>query len=295
MVRNMKTPFFLSVLAAFTASAHANTGAGACLVDPLTNVQVSSQYGKYRAGEGGTVHQGHDLVPKNRAQKEIYASAEGEVVFVGFRGGAYGNMIAIKRTNAGAQTGDFILYKHIKNSFYVKKGDMVKPGQHIGYYSGTKNSVVMKKGDQYDPHLHFEYMVQKSRAQQYEYNPDTRRAFAKFMTLGRKTSGDNKLVNLSSSRYYTDPTPYLCNDWPMTNPSNTGYGFKPIRAQYNFILAKLGQSGFEVGGVPNNVVNGDAPSTAEYSVAMACSDLEMNQLATQNPAASEPVASAPKG
>ena len=59
-------------------------------------------------------------------------------MFVGFRGGAYGNMIAIKRTNAGAQTGDFILYKHIKNSFYVKKGDMVKPGQHIGYYSGTK-------------------------------------------------------------------------------------------------------------------------------------------------------------
>lgn len=121
MVRNIKTPLFLSVIAALAASAHANTGAGACLVDPLENVQVSSQYGKYRSGEGGTVHQGHDIVPKKRAQEQIYAAAEGEVVFVGFRGGAYGNMIAIKRTNAGPQTGDFILYKHIKNSFKVKK------------------------------------------------------------------------------------------------------------------------------------------------------------------------------
>lgn len=291
MVRNIKTPLFLSVIAALAASAHANTGAGACLVDPLENVQVSSQYGKYRSGEGGTVHQGHDIVPKNRAQKQIYAAAEGEVVFVGFRGGAYGNMIAIKRTNAGPQTGDFILYKHIKNSFKVKKGDMVKPGQHIGYYSGTKFSATDDRG--YDPHLHFEYMVQKSRAQQYEYNPTSRKIVGRFMTLGKKTTGDNKLVALSNSRYYTDPTPYLCNDWPMTNPKNTGYGFKTIREQYNFILAKLGQSGFEVGGVPNNVVNGDAPSSAEYSVAMACSDLEMALLSNPNSTASEPTASAP--
>ena len=292
----MKTPIFLSVIAGIAASAHANTGAGAgaCLVDPLENVQVSSQYGKYRKGEGGTVHQGHDLVPKNRAQKQIYASAEGEVVFVGFRGGAYGNMIAIKRTNAGAQTGDFILYKHIKNSYNVKKGDIVKPGQHIGYYSGTKNSEVMKKGDQYDPHLHFEYMVQKSKAQQYEYNPDARRIVGRFMTLGSKTAGDNKLVALSASEYYTDPTPYLCNDWPMTNPKNTGYGFKTIREQYNFILSKLGQSGFEVGGVPNNVVSGNAPGSAEYSIAMGCADLEIALLSNQNSAASEPGASAPK-
>lgn len=291
----MKTPIFLSVIAGIAASAHANTGAGAgaCLVDPLENVQVSSQYGKYRKGEGGTVHQGHDLVPKNRAQKQIYASAEGEVVFVGFRGGAYGNMIAIKRTNAGAQTGDFILYKHIKNSYNVKKGDIVKPGQHIGYYSGTKNSEVMKKGDQYDPHLHYEYMVTKNRAQQYEYDPDVRRVVGRFMHLGKKGSGDIKIAAFNSAKYYTDPTPYICNNWTMKTPSNTGYGFKTIREQYNFILAKLGQSGFEVGGVPNNVVNGDAPSSAEYSVAMACSDLEMALLSNPNSTASEPTASAP--
>lgn len=168
---------------------------------------------------------------------------------------------------------------------------MVKPGQHIGYYSGTKFSATDDRG--YDPHLHFEYMVQKSRAQQYEYNPTSRKIVGRFMTLGKKTTGDNKLVALSNSRYYTDPTPYLCNDWPMTNPKNTGYGFKTIREQYNFILAKLGQSGFEVGGVPNNVVNGDAPSSAEYSVAMACSDLEMALLSNPNSTASEPTASAP--
>ena len=151
----MKTPIFLSVIAALAASAlaHANTGAGACLVDPLDNVTVSSQYGKYRKDIGATVHQGYDLVnakvTSDWNSKQIYASAEGEVVYVGFRAGSYGNMIAIKRTNAGAQTGDIILYKHVRNSYKVKKGDIVKPGQHIGYYSGTKNSEVMKKGDQY--------------------------------------------------------------------------------------------------------------------------------------------------
>lgn len=291
----MKTPIFLSVIVALAASAHANTGAGACLVDPLENVQVSSQYGKYRSGEGGTVHQGYDLVPKNRAQKQIYASAEGEVVFVGFRAGAYGNMIAIKRTNAGAQDGDFILYKHIKNSYHVKLGDKVKPGQHIGYYSGTKNSEVMKVGDQYDPHLHFEYMVQKSKAQQYEYNPDTRRVVGRFMTLGGKTAGDNKLVALSASKYYTDPTPYLCNDWPMLNSAKTGFGFKTTREQYNFILSKLGQSGFQVGGVPNNVVSGAAPSSAEYSIAMGCAALEQALLSPNSGSESNSSASSPQG
>ena len=295
----MKTPIFLSVIAALAASAlaHANTGAGACLVDPLDNVTVSSQYGKYRKDIGATVHQGYDLVNAKVSSdwnsKQIYASAEGEVVYVGFRAGSYGNMIAIKRTNAGAQTGDIILYKHVRNSYKVKKGDIVKPGQHIGYYSGTKNSEVMKKGDQYDPHLHYEYMVTKNRAQQYEYDPDVRRVVGRFMHLGKKGSGDIKIAAFNSAKYYTDPTPYICNNWTMKTPSNTGYGFKTIREQYNFILAKLGQSGFEVGGVPNNVVNGDAPSSAEYSVAMACSDLEMALLSNPNSTASEPTASAP--
>lgn len=295
----MKTPIFLSVIAALAASAlaHANTGAGACLVDPLDNVTVSSQYGKYRKDIGATVHQGYDLVnakvTSDWNSKQIYASAEGEVVYVGFRAGSYGNMIAIKRTNAGAQTGDIILYKHVRNSYKVKKGDIVKPGQHIGYYSGTKNSEVMKKGDQYDPHLHYEYMVTKNRAQQYEYDPDVRRVVGRFMHLGKKGSGDIKIAAFNSAKYYTDPTPYICNNWTMKTPSNTGYGFKTIREQYNFILSKLGQSGFEVGGVPNNVVSGNAPGSAEYSIAMGCADLEIALLSNQNSAASEPGASAP--
>ena len=252
------------------------------MVDPLENVKVSSQYGKFRPHLGETVHQGFDLVPSVSGKTQVYATAEGEVVFVGFRAGSYGNMIAIKRTNAGAQTGNFILYKHLRNSFLVKKGDQVKPGQHIGYYSGTKNHSDYKPGRDYDPHLHFEYMVEKDKAQQYEYSKGSQKVMGKFVNLGKKGLGDRTLMALSNSKYYTDPTPYMCNDWPFKYPSETGFGFKSSREQYNSILSKLGQSGFEVGGMPNNVVNGQAPGLGEYSIAMGCMDLEQTVLESQN-------------
>ena len=61
---------------------------GSCLVDPLKGILVSSQYGKVRDKLGGSVHQGYDLVSVgSNASRNIYASAEGEIVFVGFRGG----------------------------------------------------------------------------------------------------------------------------------------------------------------------------------------------------------------
>ena len=298
-VIQMKTLIYLSIIAAITVSTHAAADAGACLIDPLDNVLVSSQYGKYRKDLGATVHQGYDLVnakvTNDWNSKQIYAAAEGEIVYAGFRAGSYGNMIAIKRTNAGAQTGDLILYKHVRNVYKVKKGDTVKPGQHIGYYSGTKNSEVAKKGDQYDPHLHFEYMVTQNRAQQYEYNPSTKTVAGKFMHLDKKGTGEVRLAALHAAKFYTDPAPYVCNNWKMQVPSNNGYGFKTIRDQYNFILAKLGKSGFEVGGVPNNVVSGAAPGTAEYSIAMGCTDLEQTLLTQGSGSESNSGASSPQG
>ena len=267
---------------------------GSCLVDPLKGILVSSQYGKVRDKLGGSVHQGYDLVSVgSNASRNIYASAEGEIVFVGFRGGAYGNMIVIKRTNAGAQNGNLILHKHVKNSFKVKKGDIVKPGQHIGYYSGTKNSRTDDSG--YAPHLHFEYMAEKNNAQQYEYHQHRKTVIGKFANHKGKGFGDRVAMAFSSSKYYTDPTPYLCNDWKMQYPSETGFGFKTVREQYNFILAKLGKSGFEVGGVPNNVVNGSAPGTEEYSIAMGCAALEQALLSPNTGSDGNSGASSPQG
>lgn len=250
--------------------------AGSCMVDPIDNVTASSQYGKYRP-DYGSVHQGHDLVnPKGGKAgwegRKMYAASEGEIIFVGFRNGNYGNMIAIKRTNAGTQTGDVVIYKHVRNVYKVKKGDIVKPGQQIGYYSGTKLSATDNSG--YAPHLHFEYMTTKDRSQQYEYDPVKKTVVGKFARHGGKGYWDRVVRGLTNGQYYTDPTPYICNDWPMQDPSNTGFRFKTIREQYNFILAKLGKSGFEVGGVPNNVVSGNAPDTGEYATAYGCAELE---------------------
>ena len=38
--------------------------AATCLIDPLTDPEASSPFGSYRRGQGRTVHQGLDLVPK---------------------------------------------------------------------------------------------------------------------------------------------------------------------------------------------------------------------------------------
>lgn len=295
-----KSVYFVAAMAIAAGmvpiQALANNG-GACLVVPIKlSPHVSSGYGKMRADWGGTVHQGLDIVSMKASEnkfewnnKEIYATSDGEIIFVGYRNG-YGNTIALKRTEGGAVNGDVTLYRHTRNSHTVKVGDKVKAGQHIGYYANTYAKVDDYGNNVYKPHLHLEYMVSNGRQQQYEYAPGSSNFMNKFVHLKGKKSvkglGDRVIMNLSSGKFFTDPTPYLCNDLPM-NP-NTGHGWTTIRQQYNAIKAKLGLAGFDVGGAPNGGAYGDAVSPGAYSVAMGCMDLEQTMLTNGSGAASGP-------
>lgn len=74
--------------------------AATCLIDPLAGPVATSLFGSYRRGQGGTVHQDLDLVPKKRVKGQptpLYAAAKGKIVFADFREGGYGNSIVIKR------------------------------------------------------------------------------------------------------------------------------------------------------------------------------------------------------
>lgn len=73
---------------------------------------------------------------------EIYATAKGRVVEIGYNSGGYGNRIVLEH-GYGYQT----LYAHM-SAFNVKMGETVQRGQVIGYVGNTGKSV--------GPHLHYE-------------------------------------------------------------------------------------------------------------------------------------------
>ena len=124
--------------------------AATCLIDPLTDPEASSPFGSYCRGQGRTVHQGLDLVPKKSVKGQptpLYADAKGKIVFADFRGGGYGNSVVIERGDD--ITGDLILYRHMKYAFPKPKGASVISGDHIGYMGGTKNA---RNDSGYAPH-----------------------------------------------------------------------------------------------------------------------------------------------
>lgn len=90
-------------------------------------------------------HKGIDIAGKYGAP--VYASQEGEIVFVGMNGG-YGKFIEIKHNDRYSTA-----YGHLRK-YYVKLGDYVYSGQKIGEIgnSGTTFSTIGGKG----VHLHFE-------------------------------------------------------------------------------------------------------------------------------------------
>lgn len=90
-------------------------------------------------------HKGIDIAGKYASP--VYASQEGEVVFVGMNGG-YGKYIEIKHNDRYSTA-----YGHLRK-YYVKQGDYVYSGQKIGEMgnSGTTFSTIGGKG----VHLHFE-------------------------------------------------------------------------------------------------------------------------------------------
>ncbi|MFH2142351.1 MAG: peptidoglycan DD-metalloendopeptidase family protein [Bacteroidota bacterium] len=112
--------------------------------------QIASLYGwRSIKNEQGVkekkFHKGIDIAGKYGSP--IYASQEGEVVFMGMNGG-YGKFVEI-RHNDNYSTA----YGHLRK-YFVKKGDYVYAGQKIGEMgnSGTTFSTIGGKG----VHLHFE-------------------------------------------------------------------------------------------------------------------------------------------
>jgi murein DD-endopeptidase MepM/ murein hydrolase activator NlpD len=104
----------------------------------LPDAKVISAYGR----RGGRQHSGTDL--KTKANDDIYAAFDGEVVFSGPYHG-YGNLIRIKHAN-GLET----YYSHNSKNL-VKTGDRVKAGRVIALTGRTGRATT--------EHLHFETRV----------------------------------------------------------------------------------------------------------------------------------------
>lgn len=110
---------------------------------PLRYNRISSKF---------TYKRFHPILKKYRAHlgvdyaapigRRINATAEGKVIFKGYKGG-YGKTVIIRHKD-----GYKSLYAHMsKYKAGIKKGKWVKQGQHIGYVGSTGRST--------GPHLHF--------------------------------------------------------------------------------------------------------------------------------------------
>ncbi|MCW2789448.1 MAG: hypothetical protein JWP56_1751 [Aeromicrobium sp.] len=105
---------------------------------PVTGYHLSARFGQ-RSGLWSTVHTGLDFAGPSGST--IVSVASGTVVSAGYEG-AYGNRTVIKLTD-----GTDVWYCH-QSTFAVKPGDVVAPGQTIGYTGSTGNVT--------GPHLHLE-------------------------------------------------------------------------------------------------------------------------------------------
>ena len=114
----------------------------------LKNSKVVSVFGEKRIYTYGgkkiseSYHWGYDLASVRNAPVE--AANSGKVIFAGFLG-IYGNTVIIDHGY-----GLMSLYGHLAE-FKVKKGDIVKKGQIIGYTDTT--------GLAFGDHLHYEMMI----------------------------------------------------------------------------------------------------------------------------------------
>lgn len=238
-----------------------------CLVDPVDKPLVTSPYGKQRtAADVGqknyktSVHQGLDFVSQagNRGAK-IYAGAAGVVHYADFAGG-YGNTIIIKRTDEKA--GEFIAYRHLR-SFNVRKGAPVVPGQVIGIMGGSGSKDGRFSLSAWPVHLHNDYMVpNRNNAVQYEFSNRTKQVAGSFVSLGGKQPGEWR----AGGAYFTDPSPYYCNTFTIRSGSASPWA-KDTKAQYQFILTKLGKTNSVAAGQPPTIGDYASAQQAEYSLA----------------------------
>lgn len=222
--------------------------ANICMVKPVDNPIVTSRFGKLRtaadvgAGYSTSVHQGLDF----GGGSKIYATAKGVVHYAQFAGSGYGNVVIIKRTDAGHE-GEYAASRHLKNSFPKAKGSTVNPGDVIGYMGGTGSSATTNS---WAIHLHFDYMVPQSKAVQYEFDMRTGAIAKKFTHMGSKSNSEWRANN----SYFTDPSPYFCETFKIKD-NNAKWG-ADTKAQYQIIAGKL----------PNA---GSPPSAADVEAAMS--------------------------
>lgn len=114
------------------------------LIAPTDHYYIASRFGKRRDPINGhmAMHNGLDLAGSSRA--EIYATAPGKVVFVGWRG-RFGKMVEIDH-GLGLRT----RYAHLSRTM-VKKGQKVSYREPIGLMGSTGRST--------GRHVHYEIML----------------------------------------------------------------------------------------------------------------------------------------
>jgi len=105
-------------------------------VRPVDDCFISSRYGM----RGARHHNGVDLAAETGTP--ILASDGGEIVFAGYDGPGFGNLIEIRHANGWST-----LYAHLEKSC-VLRGQSVRQGEVIGLVGSTGRST--------GPHLHFE-------------------------------------------------------------------------------------------------------------------------------------------
>jgi murein DD-endopeptidase MepM/ murein hydrolase activator NlpD len=102
---------------------------------------------------GYNFHNGIDLAAS--ANTPIYAAGDGTVNATGTGEGAYGNWVTIKHDTGKFAAHPIVsLYGHM-TSFVVKKGQVVKMGDLVGFEGNTGNTTRLLYGPHRGYHLHF--------------------------------------------------------------------------------------------------------------------------------------------
>lgn len=167
--------------------------------NPLKTIRVSSSYGYRKHPILGCrkMHKGVDFAAAKNTP--IYATADGIVTFVGYKGG-YGNVVKIKHNRQLAT-----LYAHAtKFAKNLRNGSSVKQGDVIAYVGSTGRATA--------PHLHYEVHVNGKQVNPMQFKPasdvvlakDKLKQFKKFKLEleSLKLNLDNDDIVVSDSGIY---------------------------------------------------------------------------------------------
>jgi len=256
MARRVVRAALAVTLACTTALAVADT----CMVAPTDKKIVSGRFGKLRSGGDGNfgsankkphMHDGLDFSTSGASQP-LYATTDGEIIFVGMRGSA-GNAVFIKRDN-----GDVVAYYHM-SAFApgLKQGMKVKAGQQIGLSGNTPSNAMVK-------HLHLTYGTARK---------DEARAIAFSQNAARGTFNPGQLPYVFNYQedigWKTDPAPYFCETFPIQdgNPQHYPILGKDTKEQHAILFGSV-----PPGGVPPNKFEPAQVAAANADAAMAAAE-----------------------